>query len=314
MNQFSLDAVANPLLDFAGLPRFSLIRPEHVEPAVDALLAQNRALVAALTAETTPATWRGVVQPLEDANERLSRAWGVAGHLHGVDDNAAIREAYNACLPKITQYWTELAQNLALYGKYKALRASGEYAQLSATQQRILDHELRDFRLGGAELAPEQKKRFAAIQEELAALSAKFSENLLDATNAFTITLTAEREVAGIPPDVLAAARDPAAASGASGWKFTLQAPSYTPVMQYAENRELRETMYRAFVTRASEFGPVELDNTELITRCLALRREAAKLLGYRNYAEVSLEPKMAESPEGVIAFLDDLAEKAFPF
>jgi oligopeptidase A len=312
----------NPLLDFTGLPRFAAVMPAHVTPAVDALLDEARALIERLTAEDTPSTWDEFVQPLEDANERLSRAWGVVGHLHGVDDSEAIREAYNANLPKITQYYTELAQNLALYGKYKALAASAQFARLSGPQRKIVENELRDFRLGGAELPPEGKKRYADIQQELSALSAKFSENLLDATNAFTVTVEAASDVGGIPEDVLQAAQEAAHEAaqgaaqkdGAAGWKFTLHAPSYMPVMQYATHRPLREQLYRAYVTQASEFGPVELDNTPLITRELKLRREAARLLGYANYAEVSLVPKMAQSPNEVLAFLDDLAQKALPF
>ena len=304
----------NPLLDFDGLPRFAAIRPEHVTPAVDALLYEARALIARLTADDTPSTWDEFVQPLEDANERLSRAWGVVGHLHAVDDSDSIRQAYNANLPKITQYHTELAQNLALYGKYKALAASSQFARLSAPQRKIVENELRDFRLGGAELPPQEKRRFADIEQELSALSAKFSENLLDATNAFTITVQTASDVDGIPEDVLQAAREAAEKDGAAGWKFTLHAPSYMPVMQHAHCRPLRERLYRAYVTRASEFGPAELDNTPLIARELKLRREAARLLGYANYAEVSLVPKMAQSPNEVLAFLDDLAQKAKDF
>jgi oligopeptidase A len=304
----------NPLLDFSGLPRFAAIKPEHTTAAVDALLGENHALIARLVAAGTPATWDDFAQPLEDANERLSRAWGVVGHLHGVDDSPAIREAYNDNLPKITQYYTELAQNLALYEKYKALAAAPAFARFSDAQRRIVENELRDFRLGGAELSPENKQRFGAIQQELSALSAKFSENLLDATNAYTITVESEAEVAGIPADVLEPARETAEKLGKPGWTFTLQAPSYQPVMQYAEHRSLREAMYRAYVTRASEFGPAELDNTPLIASLLKLRREAARLLGYSNYAEVSLVPKMADSPAEVLGFLDDLAQKSLPF
>jgi len=308
----------NPLLDFTGLPRFAAVKPEHVAPAVDALLDEARALIARLTAEDTLSTWDEFVQPLEDANERLARAWGVVGHLHGVDDGENIREAYNASLPKITQYYTELAQNLALYGKYKALAASAEFARLSGPQRKIVENELRDFRLGGAELPPEGKQRFGEIQQELSALSAKFSENLLDATNAFTITVETASDVAGIPGDVLQAAQEAARGAaqgeGKTGWKFTLHAPSYMPVMQYALHRPLRDRLYRAYVTRASEFGPGELDNTPLIAKELKLRREAARLLGYANYAEVSLVPKMAQAPNEVLAFLDDLGQKALPF
>ena len=304
----------NPLLDFTGLPRFAAVKPEHVSPAVEALLGEARALIERLTAEGTPATWDEFVQPLEDANERLSRAWGVVGHLHSVDDSEAIRVAYNTNLPKITQYYTELAQNLALYGKYKALAASEQFARLSGPQRKIVENELRDFRLGGAELPPEGKKRFGDIQRDLSALSAKFSENLLDATNAYTITVRTASDVEGIPEDVLQAASEAARKDGVAGWKFTLHAPSYMPVMQYAHSRPLREQLYRAYATRASEFGPAELDNTPLIAQELKLRREEARLLGYANYAEVSLVPKMAQSPNEVLAFLDDLAQKALPF
>ncbi len=301
----------NPLLDFSGLPRFSELKPEHVAPALDQLLAEGRATIAAIT-HARP-TWEAFVAPLEDVNERIGRAWGQVSHLHAVMDSPELRQAYNANLPKITQYWTELGQNLALFEKYRELSRSAEFGALSAARKRIVENALRDFRLGGAELPAEKKARFAAIQEELARLGAKFSENLLDATNAFSIVVDAAR-TAGIPEDVLAAAREAAAKEKKAGFKFTLHAPSYMPVMQYADDRALRETLYRESVTRASEFGKPDWDNTPLIARIVLLRRELAQLLGYRNFAEVSLVPKMAESPEQVLAFLDDLARRARPF
>ncbi|HEX7054411.1 MAG TPA: M3 family metallopeptidase [Burkholderiales bacterium] len=301
----------NPLLDFSGLPRFAEIRPEHVAPAMDELLAAGRAAIA--QALGAPSTWERFVAPLEDANERIGRAWGQVSHLHAVMDSPALRDAYNASLPKVTQYFTELGQNQRLFEKYRELAASAEFARLSAARRRIVENALRDFRLGGAELPPDKKARYAAIQEELAALSAKFSENVLDATNAFSIVVD-ERRIGGIPEDVLAAAREAARRDGRAGWKFTLRAPSYLPVMQYADDRSLRETMYRESATRASELGRPELDNTPLIARIVALRRELARLLGYASYAEVSLVPKMAESPAQVLAFLDDLARRARPF
>jgi oligopeptidase A len=304
----------NPLLDFSGLPKFAQARPEHVTPAIDSLLAENRALIDALVAPEVPATWDAFVRPLEDANERLGRAWGMAAHLHAVLDSPALREAYNENLPKVTQYWTELAQNVALFAKYKALAASGGFASLDAAQRRIVENAVRDFRLGGAELEEAPKKRFAAIMDELAALSAKFSENVLDATNAFKRYVEDPAELAGLPEDVLEAAREAAEKDGRKGFKFTLQAPSYLPVMQHADNRALREELYRASATRASELGAPELDNSPLIGRILALRREAAALLGYANHAEVSLVPKMAETPAHVLAFLEDLATRALPF
>jgi oligopeptidase A len=303
----------NPLLDFSGLPRYGAIRPEHVAPAIDRLLEENRALIAALSAGDAPASWEGFAEPLEIANDRLGRAWGAVAHLHAVDDNPAIREAYNANLPKMTRFYTELAQNLELYGKFKQLRASGAFAQLSRARRRIVENNLRDYRLGGAELAPEQKPRFAKIQEDLATLEAKFSENLLDATNAFSDVLTDIGDLAGLPEDVLQAAAEAARKDGREGWKLTLHAPSYGPVMQYAENRGLRERIYRAHVTRASEFGRAELDNTPIISRELRLRKEKASLLGYRSFAQYSMVPKMAESPEAALEFLEDLAAKALP-
>src|SRR5713101_10079755 len=304
---------ANPLLDFSDLPRYSSVRPEHVAPAIDQLLVENRALIARLTTKATVASWNEFADPLENANERLSRAWGMVAHLHSVDDNPAIRAAYNASLPKVTQYRTELAQHLDLYEKFNALRASPGFEELSQAQRKIVENDLRDYRLGGAELEPEKKRRFDEIQEVLAALEAKFSENLLDATNAFSVSITDRGELAGIPEDVLQAAKEAAQKDGREGWKFTLHAPSFGPVMQYAENRSLRKTLYRAHVTRASEFGKPEFDNTSIIVRELRLRKEKAQLLGYRSFAEFSLVPKMAESPEAALDFLNDLAARALP-
>ena len=309
----NLKSTVNPLLDFSGLPRYGSVRPEHVASAIDQLLAENRALIARLTADGAAASWNGFAEPLEDANERLWRAWGVVAHLHAVDDSSEIRDAYNANLPKITQYRTELAQNLHLYEKYKALRASPGFEELSQAQRKIVENDLRDYRLGGAELAPQNKRRFAEIQEELAALEAKFSENLLDATNAFSELIADRGALLGVPEDVLEAAEEGARKDGREGWKFTLHAPSYGPLMQYAENRDLREKLYRAHVTRASEFGNPQFDNTSIIVRELRLRKEKARLLGYKSFAEFSLVPKMAESPEAALDFLNDLAARALP-
>jgi oligopeptidase A len=303
--------VSNPLLDFSGLPRFAEIESGHVAPAIDELLAQGRAAVAAVT-DAAP-TWEAFVAPLEDANERIGRAWGQVSHLHAVMDSPALREAYNANLQKITQYWTELGQNEALFGKYKALHASAEFSSLNSARKKIVENAVRDFRLSGAELAADKKARFAAIQEELAKLSAKFSENVLDATNAFSI-IVEETRTKGIPEDVLHAAREAAQKDGKEGFKFSLHMPSYMPVMQYADDRALRETMYRESATRASEFGKPEWDNTSNIARIVSLRREMAELLGYATFADVSLVPKMAESPKQVLAFLDDLARRARTF
>jgi oligopeptidase A len=301
----------NPLLDFSGLPRFADFKPDYVAPAVDQLLAENRALIGRISAPDVAPTWPGFVQPLEDANERLHRAWGVVSHLNGVMNSPELREAYNANLPRITQYYTELGQHEGLFAGFKALKADPGFGSLTRAQKKIVENELRDFRLGGAELPPEQKARFKAISERLSQLSSRFSDNLLDATNAFGHVITDPADAAGIPADVLAAAREAANADGKPGWKFTLHAPSYLPVMQYADNRSLRSLMYRAYVTRASEFGKPDWDNTPLIAEILKLREEQARLLGFASYAEYSLQPKMAESPPQVLAFLEEFAARA---
>jgi oligopeptidase A len=303
----------NPLLDFSGLPRFADFKTEYVTPAVDQLLAECRAAVKRAEAPDTPPEWDAFVAPMENANERLGRAWGQVSHLHSVMDSPELREAYNANLPKITVYYAELGQNEALFAKYRALAASPAFAALSPARRKIVENELRDFRLGGAELPADKKARFMQVQEALAQLSAKFEENLLDATNAFAHYVEEAGELAGVPADVLEMMRAAAEADGKSGWKITLQMPSYLPVMQYADRRSLRETLYRAYVTRASEFGKAEWDNTPLITKILRLRREAAELLGFGSYAEVSLEAKMADTPADVLKFLDELAARARP-
>jgi oligopeptidase A len=304
----------NPLLDFTGLPRFAEVRPEHVTPAVEQLLAENRALVASLLADNAAPAWDNFMQPLDDANERLSRAWGQVSHLNAVMNSPELREVYNANLPKITQYYAELSQNLGLFNKVKAIRAGTEFSSLSATRQKIIENELRDFRLGGAELPDGKKARFLAIQETLSTLCSKFSDNVLDATNAYTLLVEDRTELAGIPADDLQSAQEAAQAENQQGWLFTLRAPSYLPVMQYAENRSLRERMYRAYSTRASEFDDGKFDNTPLMTDILELRSEEARLLGFANYAELSLASKMADTPLQVMEFLRELAQRARPF
>ena len=304
----------NPLLDFSGLPRFAEIKPEHVAPAIDQLLAENRALIARLLNDSSPPTWQNFIVPMEDANERLSRAWGPVGHLNAVMNSPELREVYNATLPIITQYYAELGQNLALFGKFKALRNSHEFAGLSAARKKIIENELRDFRLGGAELPEDKKARYLEIQERLAELSSRFSDNLLDATNDYTLVIENKNELSGLPEDVLQAAQEAAVAAGKSGWLFTLKAPSYGPVMQYADNRALREKMYRASGTRASEFGKPDWDNTPLMDEIVKLRGEEASLLGFANFGELSLATKMADSPQQVAGFMRELAQRARPF
>jgi len=303
----------NPLLDFSALPRFSQIKPEHVTPAVDALLAENKALVEQLANAAEAPTWQTFVQPMEDANERLSRAWGPVSHLNSVMNSPELREVYNANLPKLTQYYAEMSQNLALFAKFKALKDSAGYMTLNPAQKKIIENELRGFRLGGAELPEDQKPRFLEIQEALARLSAKFEENLLDATNAFSLFVDDEATLSGLPDDVKQAAREAAERDAKPGWKLTLHGPSYMPVMQYADHRALREQIYRAYVTRASEFGTPDLDNTDLITQIVSLRREDSTMLGFASYAEESLATKMAETPQQVKDFLGELGARAKP-
>jgi oligopeptidase A len=304
----------NPLLDFSGRPRFADFKIELVTLAVDQLLAENRAVIERVSGTDTPPTWRDFVEPLDDANERLNRAWGQVGHLNAVMNSTELREVYNTNLPKLTQYYTELGQNEKLFNKYKNLRSSSDYEALTPAQRKIVENELRDFRLGGAELRAESKTRFKAICEELSKLSSRFSDNVLDATNAFAHYINDEAGLAGLPADAREAAREAAQAENKQGWKFTLHAPSYLPVMQYADDRTLRELMYHAYVTRAAEFGKPEWDNTPLITDIVKLRRELAQLLGFNSYAEYSLESKMAETPAQVLDFLQQLATRARPF
>ena len=309
-----MNRMNNPLLDQTGLPRFAEIRPEHVAPAIDHLLAENRALIARQLSEDVAPTWDDFVRPMEDANERLSRAWGPVGHLNAVMNSPELREAYNSTLPKITQYYAELGQNQALYEKYKALRASAAFESLSPARKQVIEHELRDFRLGGAELPQDKKTRYMQVQERLSELSSRFSDNLLDATNAFTLLVEQRGEVSGLPEDVLQTAREAAEAAGKTGWLFTLKAPSYLPVMQFADNRTLREQMYRAYATRASEFGNRDWDNSPLMDEIVLLRAEEAELLGFANYGELSLAAKMAETPQQVVEFSRELAQRARPF
>jgi oligopeptidase A len=308
----------NPLLDISGLPRFAEFKPELVTSAVGELLARNRALTATLLADNTTPTWQNFVQPFEDANEHLSRVWGQVGHLNMVMNSPELREVYNANLPKVTQYYAELSQNLALYKKYKAIHDGTGYSALNAEQKKVIENELRDFRLGGAELPEDKKARFMAVQEEQSELTSKFSDNLLDATNAYTCVIEEENEISGIPADECQVAAEASQEAGKKGWLFTLKAPSYGPVMQYADNRALRERMYRAYTTRASdqlvEGAKIELDNTPLMTQILKLRAEQAQMLGFANYAEYSLASKMADTPAQVSEFLLELAHRAKAF
>ncbi len=309
------NSAANPLLTFPALPRFDLVRAEHVTPAIDTLLAAARMTIESVAADTSPPTWQTLAEPLADALDRLDRAWSAVNHLNAVVSAPPMRDAYHDNLPKVTAFHTDLGQDERLYRRYKALRASSAWTALNATEQRVIDNELRDFKLSGAELPPSQKARFKAVQEELADLAADFDDHVLDATNAWSLIVDDAALLAGVPGDVIAEARAEAQADGKSGYKLTLRMPCYLPLMQYADNRALRATLHRAYVTRASELGAnPQWDNTGIIARMLQLREEEARLLGYANYAEVSLVPKMADSPAEVLAFLRDLATRAKPF
>ncbi|WP_353156123.1 M3 family metallopeptidase [Herminiimonas fonticola] len=310
-----MNIALNPLLDFSDLPQFAAIKPDHIGPAIDSLLDQSRNVVKELEEPIAQVTWENFVEPLENVTEKLSRAWGIVGHLNAVVDTPELRAAYNENQPKITEFWTELAQNLTLFTSYKALQLGPDYAGYSAARKKIIENAVRDFRLGGAELSEEDKPRFAEIQEKHAALTTKFSENILDATNDYALFVEDEAELAGLPDDAKQAARAAAEKDGKTGYKFTLHFPSYFPILQYADKRSLRETIYRANATKASELGgKPEWDNTQNIVDILKLRDEEAKLLGYKNYAEVSLVSKMAQTPDQVIDFLQDLAQRARPF
>jgi oligopeptidase A len=301
--------MSNPLLDFDDLPLFDQVRPEHVAPAMDELLGQADRALAEVTQPGFPSDWNAIARVLDVATENLGRAWGVVGHLNAVADTPELRAAYNEALPRVTEFWTRLGSDEKLYAKYKAI----DPAKLSAEQRQALHNALRNFRLSGAELTGTAKERFAQIQERQAELSQKFSENALDATDAFAY-YASEGELEGVPADVVQAARAAAQADGKEGFKLTLKMPSYLPVMQFGRNRALRERLYRAYVTRASDQGDPKFDNTPLVQEILALRQEEAKLLGYPDFATVSVVPKMAESPDEVVKFLRDLARRARPY
>ena len=302
----------NPLLSFDDLPLFDQIKPEHVVPAIDLLLADASAALDAVTAPDFPAKWTDISAVLDVATEKFGRAWGAVSHLNSVADTPELRAAYNEALPKVTEFFTRLGADERLYAKYKAI----DTASLNAEQRQAHTYAIRNFVLGGAELTGPARERFAAIQERGAELSQKFSENALDATDAFAYYASAE-EMVGVPSDVQHTARAAATAEDKEGFKLTLKLPCYLPVMQFATSSALREVLYRAYVTRASDQSDAstrQFDNSALITEMLALRLEEAQLLGYRNFGELSVAPKMAESPEHVIAFLQDLAVKARPF
>lgn len=302
----------NPLLALDGLPAFDRIRPDHVSPAIDVLLREADAALAQAVSDAVPADYEALSAVLDVATERLDRAWGAVRHLNAVANTPELRAAYSENLPRVTEFHTRLGADERLFAKYKAVLADPRSAQLSTARRKALDNALRDFVLSGAELEGAAKLRFAQLQEAQAELGRSFSEHVLDATDGYALYV-AEAELAGVPEDAKAAARAAAQAEGLDGFKLTLHFPSYFPVMQYGTDRALREKLYTAYVTRASELGPHALDNGPVMQRLLALRQEEARLLGKGSFAEVSLVPKMAESPQQVAEFLRDLARRARP-
>nr|WP_315187637.1 M3 family metallopeptidase [uncultured Albidiferax sp.] len=304
--------MTNPLLDFSDLPLFDQIQPEHVGPAMDSLLAQANAALETVTQPDFPAQWTAISKALDVSAEQLGRAWGAVSHLNSVADTPALRAAYNEALPRVTEFWTRLGADERLYAKYKAV----DTASLNPEQRQAHTNAMRNFVLSGADLVGAAKERFARIQERQAEISQKFSENALDATDAFAYYATAD-ELDGVPADVQQTALAAAKAEGKDGYKLTLKMPCYLPVMQFATSSALRERLYRAYVTRASdqaEGDAAQFDNSAIIAEILALRLEEAKLLGYANFGEVSVVPKMAKSPLEVTRFLRDLAVRAKPY
>jgi len=303
---------SNPLLQAPALPLFDQIKPEHVNVAVDELITAASKALETVTASEFPADWHAISKVLDVNTERLSTAWGAVSHLNSVADSPELRAAYNEALPKVTEFWTRLGADERLYAKYKLVPPES----LDVAQTQALKNALRNFVLGGAELQGEAKARYASIQERMAELSQKFSENALDATDKFSINVTLD-ELDGVPQDVIHTARSLAEQEGKTGYKLSLKMPCYLPVMQFAKSSALRAQLYKAYVTRASDQASAEfaaLDNTQLIQEILQLRQEEARLLGYPNYAEISVATKMADSPEKVIGFLRDLSARARPF
>ncbi|MDP1970622.1 MAG: oligopeptidase A [Methylobacter sp.] len=304
----------NPLLTNSTLPMFSQIKPEHVVPAIDQLLTEARSSVEQHLQATQHYTWKNLIEPLEDVDDKLSKAWSPVSHMNSVVNSDELRDAYNACLPKLSAYSTEMGQNEALFKAYRFIADSDEFATLDTAQQKIIRNALRDFKLSGIDLDNEKKQRYKDISQELSALASNYEENLLDATNAWSKFIRDEQDLAGLPESALAQAKQTAESHNESGWMITLQFPSYISVMTYADNRELRREHYEAFATRASDQGPHagQWDNSENMEKILALRHEKARLLGFNNYAELSLATKMAEKPNDVTDFLEDLADRSW--
>ncbi len=312
MNQ--AEQASNPLLTDFLHPPFSQIKPEHIQPALEQALRESRELIERLSAQAHP-TWASLVAPLEAADDKISRIWSPVSHMNAVVSQDALREAHDNCLALLSEYSTWVGQHEGLYAAYQALKDSTDFAQLNQAQQRVITDTLRDFELSGVALNASDKARYGEIQSQLSELGSRFSNQLLDATQAFVKHVTDVSELSGLPDSALQAAAAEAKERELEGYVFTLDIPSYLPVMMYADNRKLREEMYHAFTTRASDQGPNagEYDNSEVMQQTLALRHELASLLGFENYAELSLATKMAQSPDQVLGFLNDLAARSLP-
>ena len=304
----------NPLLSNNTLPLFSEIKPEHIVPAIDKLLAEARATVDTHLKATDQYNWENLIEPIENTEDKLNKAWSPVSHMNSVVNSEPLREAYNDCLPMLSDYSTEMGQNEALFKAYQAIAQSADFQSHDKAQQKIIANALRDFKLSGIDLEPAKKQRYKEISQELSQLTSRFEENLMDATNAWSKLITDSDELAGLPKSALEQAKQTAKANEQIGWMITLQFPSFQAVMTYADSRALRREHYEAFVTRASDVGPHagRWDNSQIMERILALRHEKARLLGYDNYAELSLTTKMADSPDQVIGFLEDLADKSW--
>ncbi|WDE05267.1 oligopeptidase A [Thalassomonas viridans] len=305
--------MSNPLLSLKGLPEFSKIKPEHVKPAVEQAIQACKDTISRVLNENDNYTWDNLVAPINEADDILNRLWSPVSHMNSVISSDELREAYESCLPLLSEYGTFVGQHEGLFKAYQQVSQSGEYQKLDTAQRKVIDNALRDFKLSGIALNEENKKRYGEISTQLSELGSKFSNNVLDATHAFSVLITDEQELAGLPQSALDAAKALAESQEKSGWLFTLDIPSYLPVMMYCDNKELREKLYRAYVTRASELGPNggEFDNTGVMAESLKLRHELAQLLDFNNYAEKSLATKMAASTAEVLQFLEDLATKS---
>ena len=303
----------NPLLEMRGLPPFRDIVPEHVESAIDTLLAENRAEIARLLGENDHYTWNNLVAPLEALDDRLNRVWSPVSHMNSVINSDELREVYNRCLPRLSEYATEMGQNERLYQAFKQVVESDSFGQLNRAQQTLLENSLRDFQLSGVALQEGDKQQFKQKKQELAKITSKFSENVLDATNGWSKLIENDALLSGLPESTLGLLRQNAESREGTGWLLTLDFPCYFAVMTFADNRALRQELYEAYTTRASDRGPHagQWDNSPLMEDILRLRHEMAALLGYRNYAERSLATKMAESPQQVMQFLRDLAGRS---